>query len=57
MPLSQEILIEFLCSEYGWLPSQIKNESLDDILNCYSINILRKELSTKKLKQKNGKFK
>lgn len=46
-----EVIMEILSERYGWLPSEIRNERLEDMLNYVDIievrNIIEKEQSKK----------
>jgi hypothetical protein len=48
---SNKVIMEILSERYGWLPSQIRNERLDDIIDYVDIikvkNIIEKEQSKK----------
>jgi hypothetical protein len=43
--------MEILSAEYGWLPSQIRGESRDDIQDYIQILNTRREIENKELKK------
>jgi len=50
---SKEVLMEMLSAEYGWLPSDIKRQSADDIRNYVKILDVKRRIQkaeTDKLK-------
>jgi hypothetical protein len=48
---SNIVIMESLSERYGWLPSQIKGEGVDDILDYIDIIGVRSKLEKQKIKK------
>ncbi len=51
MPPCDAVIMETLSAEYGWLPSQIRNEKRDDIQDYLQILNTRRDIENKELKK------
>jgi hypothetical protein len=50
--MSPEVMMEILSSEYGWTPSQIREQRVDDVMNYWYIMNERKYYEKQQSKKK-----